>query len=81
MPKRITTCSCKAPIWWAVSIHGKSTPMEPEPTDDGVWVVDGQTENGAPKVRHVEPLTDGDAPRFKSHWATCPNADQHRRSK
>ncbi|MGH1344366.1 MAG: hypothetical protein ACRBN8_22595 [Nannocystales bacterium] len=72
--------SCHAPVWWAVTIHDKSTPMGADPSQDGCWVIDGQTENGAPRVRLSEPLTDpADTPRFQTHWATCPNADQHRK--
>lgn len=78
---RLGPCkSCRAAIWWAVTIHDKSTPMDADPSEDGCWVVDGTTENGAPRVRLSEPLTDPPkTSRFKSHWATCPNADQHRK--
>ena len=80
MPKRITRCkSCHRQIFWAVTIHGKSTPMDPEHRCDGGWVIEGETDQGAPRVRAFEPITDGDAPRFTPHWATCPNADQHRK--
>lgn len=77
---RFTECkSCRARIFWTVTIHGKSTPMDAEPSDDAGWVIDGKTEQGAPVVRQLEPLIDGDKPRFHPHWATCPNADQHRK--
>ena len=80
MPMKYSACkSCRARIWWAVSIKGKSMPMDPDPSADAAWVIEGQTENGAPKIRQVDPLLDGAAPRFTPHWATCPNADQHRK--
>lgn len=64
MKRQFTTCkSCRARIWWAVSIHGKAMPMDPDAEPNAAWVIEGQTENGAPKIRHVEPLTDGDAHR------------------
>lgn len=80
---KLTNCrSCEARIWWAVTFRGKSTPMEAKPDDRGEWVVDGQTENGAPKVRQVDPLLDPPSiPRFQTHWATCPHADKHRRKR
>lgn len=80
MPMKHSACrSCHRPIFWAVTIHDRSMPMDPDHYDDGDWVIDGEAENGAPKIRHVEPLTDGDATRYQPHWATCPNADQHRK--
>lgn len=63
-----------------MTIHDKRMPLEPEPSDAGRWVVDGQTENGAPRVRLHEPLTDPPGiDRFLPHWATCPHAERHRR--
>jgi len=74
--------SCHARIWWAVTIAGRSTPMDADPHHEGEWVIDGETENGAPKVRPHAPLLDPPSlERFQPHWATCPNADQHRKTK
>ena len=71
--------TCRAPIWWGVTLKDRSMPFNPEPTEDGEWVIDGKTDNGAPRVRRHEPLTDPeDTKRYTPHWATCPDADEHR---
>lgn len=78
--------SCQAPILWAVvEASGRRMPLDPHPVPGGN--VEGLERSdpatGAPLVhvlRKVDIGTPG-ATRYKSHFATCPNARDHRRSK
>lgn len=73
----MSACStCGAPIWWAVTEAGKGIPIDAEPRPDGNMVL------GDKGMRPHLPLFDDDAmPRYVSHFATCPQADQHRRTR
>ncbi len=63
-----------------MTLDNKSMPMNADPSSEGVWVVDGETALKAPRVRKLSPLLDpADINRFQPHWATCPNADKHRK--
>ncbi len=65
--------SCHATIRWAKTPAGKNTPLDDQPAADGpLWL-----DNGV--ARFVEDDTPADAARYNPHWATCPNADHHRR--
>lgn len=78
----MSTCrSCQAPIRWATTARGKAMPLDPRPTSDGNVVLDNQ---GAAVVLADEALAamrDGGVPLFTSHFATCPNANEHRRAR
>lgn len=65
--------SCGAAIIWCVTGNGKKMPIDARPTDTGNLVLEG-TE---PTAVYVDPGTG----THTSHFATCPNADKHRRSK
>lgn len=73
---RLAECStCKAPILWARwALSGRAVPIDPTPVSSG---------NLALEAGRVHLYTDDDArlqrERFTSHFATCPDADQHRR--
>lgn len=77
------TCgSCDAPIVWAKTSKGALMPIDAQPADDGNLAVhrDDQGE------LHARVLKAGDSTaewekRGTSHWATCPNAEQHRRKR
>lgn len=95
MSEQATCRSCHAPIWWAVSeSSGKRIPLDPEPAGDGNIVETGRTHtSGVPMVRYLKKsaavtwptlaLAVGgqqpDQERYVSHFATCPDADQHRK--
>lgn len=70
---QMSTCkSCGARIAWVRTENGKNMPVDAEPERRVVVV-----------VRAVGPdLPDEEVARvvdtFKSHFATCPNADRHR---
>lgn len=64
--------SCGAPIEWARTPKGKRIPLDVEPRPDGnLAFVAGELVNAAGLPPEVE--------RRVSHFATCPNAAQHRR--
>lgn len=69
--------SCRAPIVWVTSsTTGRPVPLDAEPTADGNVVLrDGQA-----VVLGKAGLAElpADAPRFRSHFATCPHAGQWR---
>lgn len=68
--------SCQAPITWATSaVSGKDSPMEPR--DDGAFVLTSRTPPMLPTF-DLAPVGDP-RPRWGSHFATCPQAAQHRR--
>lgn len=63
--------SCQAEVIWALTAAGKKMPLDAKPVsgfvlDDDLWL-------DAPTI-----LTTGKI--YVSHFATCPNSDQHRRS-
>jgi hypothetical protein len=79
--------SCGAPVEWAVTQAGKRMPIDPEPRADGNIQFTGRilpSERGS--VREVRYVTaqagffdDGLLARYVSHFATCPDADMHRK--
>lgn len=73
--------SCGAGIFMAITGNSKRIPIDWEPAADGnLEIIDGA---GLPFARYAgqddlfgDTLADGS--RYKSHFATCPNADDHR---
>jgi len=70
--------SCGAPIRWERTVNDKPIPLDPEPVPDGNLSIrdDGRVYHVAqgPGVLSME-----DVALYKTHFATCPNADTHRR--
>ena len=64
--------SCDKPIVWMWSQNNKMMPVDPKPRDDVGEV-----------PANKKPKTDGkfDPDYMVSHFATCPQADQHRRKR
>lgn len=76
--------SCGADVLWCVTPAGQRMPVDPVPVDGGNVIL-GQGQGGSPLAtvvgKKVQPgLFGDDSPRYTSHFATCPNADSHRRS-
>ena len=68
--------SCKAPILWAKTENGRLIPLDPEPDAAGnVALVDGVAVVLTARV--LERIRG--ATLHRSHFATCPYADDHRR--
>ena len=72
--------SCCAPIRWARTAAGKPIPLDLEPVPGGnIQLRDGVARVLTPIEAMIEPLEGG--PRFLSHFATCPYADEHRKAR
>lgn len=72
--------SCGAPIIWIKTLKGKNMPCNAEKVrfnyrlgaKDRVVTMNGE-------VLSAEIREDGEEQGYISHFATCPNADKHRR--
>jgi hypothetical protein len=82
--------SCGADIWWALSFTtGRRMPIDATPTPDGNVLLAESRPDGTPVVRVVgkpaaagpDLFSENTEPRFTSHFATCPQADSHRRTR
>jgi hypothetical protein len=73
--------SCRAPIVWVGTEHGKAMPLDREPYegDDprGLFVI--RTEPGKVIAIATTPDAFPGEPVYRSHFATCPDADRYRR--
>lgn len=70
------TCrTCGAAVLWAIMPSGKRMPFDPIQVDHGAnrYVIDGDP----PQARPI-PVQNPD-PGYVSHFATCPDAERHRR--
>src|SRR5687768_11927283 len=74
--------TCDAPIRWVRSqTSGKLMPVDPEPAERGSIVKVGMGTDGVAIVAYLRKgqLDEfDDRPRYVSHFATCPDADEHR---
>lgn len=78
------TCrSCGAPVIWSRNVKSRiRNPIDPEPTENGNVVFGPDEPDGykqhmvLTKAQLAEPAS---GPRHTSHFATCPNANQHRK--
>lgn len=69
--------SCGAPILWASTHRGRSMPVDLVPTAAGDFV--SFVRKGKVEVEKFDArYHDQAAPRRTSHFATCPNAKEHR---
>lgn len=88
MSDRSACRSCKAPIRWAETDAGKAIPIDPEPVPTGNLVMTHVTVGGPVRVRYVrvryvrkgEQLSP-EAPRYVTHFVSCPERDQWRKPK
>ena len=74
--------SCGAEIRWEVTSAGKRIPLDPRPSPKGNVYL----EPGAPTVTvfgklHADARSAMAGRLYLSHFATCPNADSHRRTR
>jgi hypothetical protein len=69
--------SCEAAILWAVTTKGSLMPVDADPHPDGTLVLIDN--HGELFVRHPSPMFDADKPLHRSHFATCPDAKEHRK--
>ena len=78
----MTTCkSCGAEIRYLKTAAGNTMPVDVEPVEDGNIIVHGENCTIITKAEVASRVELGDAtPRFKSHFATCPQATHWRKS-
>lgn len=77
LPPRPGRCrSCGASVYWVLTGSGALMPVDVDPVDGGNvrFVAQDLVEVVGPLEAEL-----GDRPLFVSHFATCPNADEHRR--
>jgi hypothetical protein len=75
-PDNLRCRSCGAAIFWALTTTGRKVPLDADPVEAEaeagryalLWPDDGRT----PRAIHRPAL-------YLTHFATCPNASQHRR--
>ena len=76
----MSTClSCHAPVVWGVTSAGKRIPVDPDPVETGNLAI-------RPPGAQVRYLCKDESPepdewRGVSHFATCPDARLHRKSR
>jgi hypothetical protein len=87
-PPPISHCrSCGAEVVWCVTAADKNMPMDAAPVEDGTFHIFLE-QSGTIRAHHTKDglmlvMMDGTfqiAPRFTSHFATCPNAAEHRKN-
>jgi hypothetical protein len=81
--------SCGAEIEWAITPNGKRIPLDKLPVEDGNILVSmrtdlpplaiAQTQKEIEVLRSQAVHTGQPHTLFKSHFATCPNANKHRK--
>lgn len=94
MNLEIKTCgSCGAPIVWATTAHGRRIPVDPDPVPDGnlellemsgvlvahVLTVEREAELERELLDANRAGVTPTLALFKTHFATCPSAETHRR--
>lgn len=78
--------SCGAPIVWTVTMNGKRMPVDLDPVGDVpgamLFRVEEDPSNGdliATFIKSDQRYREEEL--YVSHFATCPQADQHRRTR
>lgn len=71
--------SCENKILWLMTTKGKLIPLNACPVRDGNMVIENHG-SGLLAVA-FQPLIHGSHQRYVSHFATCPDADDWRKSK
>lgn len=89
--KRVPCRRCKEPMIFAEGAKGGKVPIDPDPVDDGNLVLLDAPDDGRLLAVHVSKLEEyasllgptleelTAAPRYKSHFATCPFARSFQR--
>jgi hypothetical protein len=79
----VSACrSCGAPIVWAKTTHGKSIPLDQDPSEEGTIVLlEGVAHIFRKRPDQVTLLRMGapaDTPFYTTHFATCPQGKDWR---
>lgn len=76
--------TCGAPILWAVTDAGDRMPVDAEPFEGGnIELAQLPHPMQGLRVVMVDPAAPSmlGAPRYRSHFATCPDAPTHRKDR
>lgn len=79
-PQPVPCRSCRAPMFWVITADGKRMPVNATPDPKGGFVLTLKS-TGELHAEVAMPSTPANRNRYVSHFATCPQADQHRRSR
>jgi hypothetical protein len=67
---------CHQHITWAHTVQGHRIPLDPDQVPDGNVVAQA---DGRVRVLRSGETPDPAMPRYRSHFASCPNAARHRK--
>ena len=76
--------SCKAPVRWAISEHGKFMILDLDPSPAGtIRLAAAGRRGGVPRAVVIPAARRAglEGELYIDHHATCPHADKHRRRK
>jgi hypothetical protein len=83
----VTRCkSCGEQIVWAITVHGRRMPLDPVAITNGNVAIVGQTAEAAPLAAVIPPRDidewrkHGTIVLYRSHFASCPDADLWRQA-
>lgn len=77
---KISACrSCGDPVVWAEFASGKKSPFDIEPSAAGDWALNEAYD--PPKATKLHRAAGSTEEGYTSHFATCPDADSHRRGR
>jgi hypothetical protein len=67
--------SCGTPVRWVVTVGAAAMPLDPDMCPDGNYVFTGEDETGNVRaLTKAEIAGPADRPRYKSHFASCPQS-------
>lgn len=76
----MNTCkTCGARILWGTTLRGRAIPLDHAPTEQGNLVIGAVVASGGRPVVTKATDADADRPHYTAHFATCPDADAHRK--
>jgi hypothetical protein len=73
--------SCGERILWAETVKGRRIPIDVQPAHDGNIRLEPQGQHAPPLAIVLTGQIENNTQRWRSHFASCPNAAQHRRTK
>jgi hypothetical protein len=71
--------SCGAALVWLETVHGKWLPLDVGPADDGNVVLSSAGKAMVLSPAAAEQARQTGAKRYRTHFASCPNAKDWRR--
>lgn len=71
--------ACGEPLVWAVSQKGRMMPVEKEPHPEGTVQLTERNGSWYAKILKADEARTFQGPLYRSHFSSCPKADQFRR--